>query len=97
MAYAEGHDFRLELLHPTDSYRVGDMFLDRSEQVRRIGNKALVFPLNDLEAATRRFRELGVTIVWDQLNRGDGNVSTAIRDPDGNFINVFQFGASAVA
>ena len=96
VAYIEGHGFRLELLQPANGYRVADMFLDPPEHIRPIGNKALVLRVNDLAQATTRFRDLGVTIVWDQLDLGDGSVSTAIRDTDGNFINVFQAGASPV-
>ena len=96
VAYVEGHGFRLELLQPANGYRVPDLFLDPPEHIRPIGNKALVFRVDDLAAATSRFRDLGVTLVWDQLDLGDGSVSTAIRDDDGNFINVFQSGASPV-
>jgi catechol 2,3-dioxygenase-like lactoylglutathione lyase family enzyme len=96
VAYVEGHGFRLELLQPATGYRVPDMFLDPPEHIRPIGNKALVFRVDDLAAATSRFQDLGVTLVWDQLDLGDGSVSTAIRDDDGNFINVFQSGASPV-
>ncbi|MET7950978.1 VOC family protein [Micromonospora sp. NPDC005324] len=96
VAYVEGHGFRLELLQPANGYRVSDMFLDPPDHVRPIGNKALVLRVDDLAQATSRFRELGVVIVWDQLDLGDGSVSTAIRDTDGNFINVFQAGASPV-
>ncbi|MEH1166957.1 VOC family protein [Micromonospora sp. CPCC 205539] len=96
VAYVEGHDLRLELLQPANGYRVPDMFLQPPEHVRPIGNKALVFRVDDLARATDRFRDLGVSIVWDQVDLGDGSVSTAIRDNDGNFINVFQSGASPV-
>ncbi len=96
VAYVEGHGFRLELLQPANGYRVPDMFLDPPEHIRAIGNKALVFRVDDLAGVTGRFRDLGVTIVWEQLDLGDGSVSTAIRDTDGNFINVFQSGASPV-
>ncbi|MEU8419510.1 VOC family protein [Micromonospora sp. NPDC048835] len=96
VAYVDGHGFRLELLQPANGYRVPDMFLDPPEHIRPIGNKALVLRVDDLAQATKRFRDLGVTIVWDQLDLGDGSVSTAIRDADGNFINVFQDGASPV-
>ncbi|MFG2049454.1 VOC family protein [Micromonospora sp. NPDC048935] len=96
VAYVEGHGFRLELLQPADGYRVPDMFLDPPEHIRPIGNKALVLRVDDLAQATNRFRDLGVTIVWDQVDLGDGSVSTAIRDADGNFVNVFQSGASPV-
>jgi catechol 2,3-dioxygenase-like lactoylglutathione lyase family enzyme len=96
VAYVEGHGFRLELLQPADGYRVADMFLDPPQHIRPIGNKALVFRVDNLARATDQFRDLGVTIVWDQMDLGDGSRSTAIRDTDGNFINVFQTGASPV-
>ncbi|MET8085100.1 VOC family protein [Micromonospora sp. NPDC005237] len=81
---------------PADGYRVPDMFLNPPEHIRPIGNKALVFRVDDLARAIERFRDLGVTIVWDHVDLGDRSVSTAIRDNDGNFINVFQSGASPV-
>lgn len=59
-------------------------------------NKALVFRVEDLDSVTRTFRDLGVTTVWEQMDLGDGSISTAIRDNDGNLINVFQQGASPV-
>ena len=96
VAYVEGHGFRLELLQPANGYRVPDMFADPPDHIRAIGNKALVFRVDDLAQVTARFRDLGVTIVWDRLDLGDGSTSTAIRDLDGNFINVFQAGASPV-
>ncbi|WP_372497139.1 VOC family protein [Streptomyces shenzhenensis] len=64
--------------------------------IRPIGTKALVFRVEDLAGATRTFRDLGVTTVWEQMDLGDGSISTAIRDNDGNLINVFQQGASPI-
>ncbi|MFF4554373.1 VOC family protein [Streptomyces sp. NPDC001422] len=96
VAFMEGPGFRLELLQPSDGFQLPELTADPPGHVQLIGNKALVFKVDDLSAVTETFRDLGVTIVWEMLDLGDGSVSTAIRDNDGNFINVFQAGASPV-
>lgn len=47
-----------------------------------------------LGSVTQTFRELGVTTAWEQMDLGDGSISSAIRDNYGNLINVLQEGAS---
>ncbi|CAM5378996.1 VOC family protein [Streptomyces viridochromogenes] len=96
VAFLEGPGFRLELLQPADGVRVPELMADPPDHVRAIGNKALVFRVEDLASVTQTFRELGVTTVWEQMDLGDGSISTAIRDSDGNLINVFQEGASPI-
>ena len=96
VAYLQGPGFKLELLRTPDGFRLPELAADPPAHIRPIGAKALVFRVQDLAAATRWFRDHDVTIVWSELDLGDGSVSTAIRDNDGNFINVFQHGASPV-
>ncbi|MFH9826428.1 VOC family protein [Streptomyces bobili] len=96
VAFLEGPGFQLELLQSADGIRIPELAAEPPAHVRPIGAKALVFRVEDLAAVTKTFQDLGVTIVWDQLDLGDGSISTAIRDDDGNFINVFQDGASPV-
>lgn len=96
VAFLEGPGFRLELLQPADAIRIPELTAEPPAHVRPIGNKALVFRVEDLRSVTRTFRDLGVTIVWEQMDLGDGSISTAIRDNDGNLINVFQEGASPI-
>ncbi|MEU1414861.1 VOC family protein [Streptomyces sp. NPDC005731] len=96
VAFLEGSGFRLELLQPADGIRIPELTAEPPAHVRPIGNKALVFRVEDLGSVTQTFRDLGVTIVWEQMDLGDGSISTAIRDNDGNLINVFQEGASPV-
>jgi hypothetical protein len=45
---------------------------------------------DDLSAATAELEERDVTIVWREKELAPGWRSTAIRDMDGNLINVFQ-------
>lgn len=94
VAFLQGPGFRLELLQAADGVRLPELTADPPAHIRPIGNKALVFRVGDLARATRALRDLDVTIVWDQLDLGDGTVSTAIRDNDGNFINIFQEGGN---
>ncbi|MFF9391383.1 VOC family protein [Streptomyces griseoluteus] len=96
VAFLEGPGFHLELLQPADGFRIPELTAEPPAHVRPIGNKALVFRVEDLESVTQTFRDLGVTTVWEQMDLGDGSVSTAIRDNDGNLINVFQQGASPI-
>jgi catechol 2,3-dioxygenase-like lactoylglutathione lyase family enzyme len=95
-AFLRGPGFQLELLQTSDGFRVPELTADPPAHIRPIGTKALVFRVEDLTAATHAFRELGVSIVWSEQDLGDGSISTAIRDNDGNFVNVFQEGASPV-
>lgn len=96
VAFLEGPGFRLELLQPADGIRLPELTAEPPAHVRPIGNKALVFRVEDLRSVTQTFHELGVTTVWEQMDLGDGSISTAIRDNDGNLINVFQEGASPI-
>ncbi|MEU8837081.1 hypothetical protein [Streptomyces sp900116325] len=96
VAFVQGPDLRLELLQPADGFWVPELTAEPPAHIRPIGNKALVFPAEDLGSVTQTFRELGVTIVWEQLDLGEGSISTAIRDHDGNLINVLQEGASPI-
>lgn len=96
VAFLQGPGFQLELLQTSDGVRVPELTADPPGHIKPIGAKALVFRVEDLAAATRSFRDHGVTIVWSEQDLGDGSVSTAIRDNDGNFINVFQEGGSPV-
>jgi len=94
VAFLQGPGFRLELLQAADGLRLPELTADPPAHIRPIGNKALVFRVEDLAWATQVLRDLDVTIVWDRLDLGDGSISTAIRDNDGNFINIFQEGAT---
>ncbi|MET7741873.1 VOC family protein [Streptomyces sp. NPDC005385] len=96
VAFLEGPGFRLELLQPADGIRIPELTAEPPAHVRPIGNKALVFRVEDLASVTQTFRDMGVTTVWEQMDLGDGSISTAIRDNDGNLINVFQEGASPI-
>lgn len=94
VAFLQGPGFQLELLQAADGLRLPELTAEPPAHIRPIGNKALVFRVDDLAHVTQVLHDLDVTIVWDQLDLGDGTVSTAIRDNDGNFINIFQEGAN---
>ncbi|MEU3862164.1 VOC family protein [Streptomyces sp. NPDC028722] len=96
VAFPQGPGFKLELLRTPDGFRLPELTADPPAHIGPTGTKALVFRVDDLAAATQSFRDHGVALVWSEQDLGDGGVSTAIRDNDGNFINVFQEDASSV-
>jgi hypothetical protein len=55
-----------------------------------IGTKFLVFEVDDLGRASTELEKLGVRIVWREKEIAPGWVATAIRDFDGNLINIFR-------
>jgi catechol 2,3-dioxygenase-like lactoylglutathione lyase family enzyme len=60
-----------------------------------LGWKALVLDTPDLPAMNLWLRHTGADIVWESAELAPGEVSTMIRDPEGNLINVFAAGGAA--
>jgi catechol 2,3-dioxygenase-like lactoylglutathione lyase family enzyme len=89
VAVIQGAGFRLELLQVLGRHRIPDLFAEPAAHLLAIGTKALVLQTDDLPATTRELDTKGVTILWRELDLGTGP-STAIRDNDGNLINIFQ-------
>jgi catechol 2,3-dioxygenase-like lactoylglutathione lyase family enzyme len=93
VALMNGCGVTLEILEwglEEEPIRPAVLFADPPYHLLPVGNKILVFNVDDLSAATAEFDELGVTIVWREKELAPGWRSTAIRDMDGNLINVFQ-------
>ena len=93
VALLEGGGVTLELLEcrlPESSVRLDELFADPPLHVLPIGNKFLVFDVDDLTAASAELEQHGVTILWREKELAPGWRSTAIRDMDGNLINIFE-------
>jgi catechol 2,3-dioxygenase-like lactoylglutathione lyase family enzyme len=93
VALMNGAGVTLEILEwglEEEPIRPEVLFADPPYHLLPVGNKILVFNVDDLSAATTEFEECGVTIVWREKELAPGWRSTAIRDMDGNLINVFQ-------
>jgi catechol 2,3-dioxygenase-like lactoylglutathione lyase family enzyme len=83
----------LELLEcrlPEPTVRLAELFAEPPLHVLPVGNKFLVFQVDDLAAASADLEHLGVTILWREKELAPGWRSTAIRDMDGNLVNIFQ-------
>jgi len=81
---------------------VGLALFDRREMISAIGAEAvasegsgtdrvaLVFGVDDLEAAAARLREHGISLVSEPAQRPDWGIKTLhLRDPEGNLVEVF--------
>lgn len=91
VAFIQTSNIRLEVLQAQNGFRIEELFADAPNHLLPIGNKTLVLQVNDLHTATLELEEKGVTFAWKELDlTGKGDFSTMIRDPDGNFINIFQ-------
>jgi len=82
----------IELVQVPAAYRIPAIDVDPPDHLGPTGYKAIVFDVDDLEAATAELRAYGVEIVWDRalIDFAAGLMSTLVRDPDGNLINFFQ-------
>jgi catechol 2,3-dioxygenase-like lactoylglutathione lyase family enzyme len=78
-------EFRLD-----EPVRVDELFAEPPFHLRPIGNKFLVFDVDDLPIASAQLEQLGVPILWREKELAPGWRATAIRDMDGNLINIFQ-------
>jgi catechol 2,3-dioxygenase-like lactoylglutathione lyase family enzyme len=89
-----GAGVRLELLHPSrmdePQIRLEPLHADPPGHVLPIGNKFLVFEVDDLAKASAELEELSVTFVWREKQIAPGFIATAVRDFDGNLINILQ-------
>lgn len=93
VALLNGAGVTLEILEwglEEEPIRPEVLFADPPYHLLPVGNKILVFNVDDLCAATAEFEERGATIVWREKELAPGWRSTAIRDMDGNLINVFE-------
>jgi catechol 2,3-dioxygenase-like lactoylglutathione lyase family enzyme len=94
VAVLSGAGVQLELLTPSRMdeapVRLDALFAPPPRHLLAIGNKFLVFEVDDLARASAELAELSVEILWREKELAPGWVATAIRDCDGNLINIFQ-------
>lgn len=91
VAIMEGAGIRLELLHVPGGKKIEEMFAPVPMHLIPIGNKVIVFQVDDLKAASGELEAKGVQFVWrEQYLTGGGMFCSMIEDMDGNKINIFQ-------
>jgi len=94
LAILSGAGTHIELLCASamdePAIRLEELFAEPPGHMLPIGNKAMVFDVADLTRASDELQERSVTILWREKELAPGWVSTAIRDVDGNLINIFQ-------
>jgi catechol 2,3-dioxygenase-like lactoylglutathione lyase family enzyme len=92
VAFLQKDDFNIELLNLPQAHKIDAVFADPPEHLYPIGYKAIVFEVDDLTLVTQELENLRVRIMWKEqvLDASTGLKSTMIRDPDGNYINIFQ-------
>jgi catechol 2,3-dioxygenase-like lactoylglutathione lyase family enzyme len=94
VAFLCGAGTRLELLTASNmaqpQVRLEPLFADPPGHVLPIGNKFLVFQVDDVAQASAELAEKGVTFVWREEEAVIGIVASAIRDFDGNLISLVQ-------
>lgn len=59
------------------------------DHLSQLGWKALVFDAGDLNPWNRWLAKHSAEIVWQNVELAPGEVSTMIRDPEGNLVNLF--------
>jgi catechol 2,3-dioxygenase-like lactoylglutathione lyase family enzyme len=90
LALLEGCGTQLEFLQYDESSVVTapSLFADPPEHLRPIGNKFLVFAVDDLDRASDQLEDKGVRFIWRSKALAPGITSTAIRDMDANFVHI---------
>jgi hypothetical protein len=68
--------------------RLDPLFADPPRHLLPVGNKFLVLQVDDLARASAELAERSVTFVWREKEKAPGFPATAIRDFDGNLINI---------
>jgi catechol 2,3-dioxygenase-like lactoylglutathione lyase family enzyme len=94
VAVLGGAGMRIELLMASRMAEqpvwLEQLFADPPSHLLVIGNKFVVFEVDDLARASAELDDLSVTILWREKELAPGFVATAIRDLDRNLINIFQ-------
>ena len=85
--FLEGKGMRIELISTGKAALT--RLPDPPAHLETTGFKAIVLRTDDLSLATRELENKGVTLVWRELQLTNDIAATLIRDPEGNFINVF--------
>ena len=90
-AIMEGAGIRLELLRVPGRKRIEEMFAPAPMHLIPIGNKAIVFQVEDIKIASDELADRGIPFLWRELYLEDGKMlCSMIEDMDGNKINIFQ-------
>jgi catechol 2,3-dioxygenase-like lactoylglutathione lyase family enzyme len=93
VAFLSGAGVQLELLAsglPEPPVRLEPLFAEPPRHLLPIANKFLVFEVDDLARASAELAELAVTFVWREKELAPGFMASAIRDVDGNLVNILQ-------
>jgi catechol 2,3-dioxygenase-like lactoylglutathione lyase family enzyme len=90
-AIMEGAGIKLELLKVPGGKKIEEMFAPAPLHLIPIGNKAVVFQVEDIKIASEELAAKGLTFVWREHYLTDGGMlSSMIEDMDGNKINIFR-------
>ena len=90
-AIIEAGGFKLELLTVPNAQRIEELFLELPFHLNTIGNKNIVFQVENIAVATEELAAKGVKFVYREQYLVEGAMlSTMIEDIDGNKINIFQ-------
>lgn len=90
-AILEGAGIKIELLKFPNGKRIEELFAPAPMHLIPIGNKAIVFQVENLKLTSQELEVKGVTFVWrEQYIAGDKMLCTMVEDIDGNKINIVQ-------
>jgi catechol 2,3-dioxygenase-like lactoylglutathione lyase family enzyme len=90
-AIMEGAGIRMELLKVPGGKKIEEMFAPVPLHLIPIGNKAIVFQVEDIKMASDELAAKGLAFVRREHYLTDGGMlSSMIEDMDGNKINIFQ-------
>ncbi|MBS7234101.1 VOC family protein [Flavobacterium psychroterrae] len=91
VAMLEGAGIKLELLKFPNAKRIEELFAPAPMHLIPIGNKAIVFQVDDIKTTSTELEAKGAKFVWrEQYIAADKMLCTMIEDIDGNKINIVQ-------
>ncbi|HTL07098.1 MAG TPA: VOC family protein [Chitinophagaceae bacterium] len=91
VAIMHGAGIKLELLHIPGGKRIEELFAPVPLHLVVIGNKAVVFQVEDIKIASEELAAKGANFLWrERYLAGDKMLCSMIEDIDGNKINIFQ-------
>lgn len=90
-AIMHGAGIKLEMLHIPGGKRIEEMFAPVPLHLILIGNKAVVFQVENIKIASDELAAKGIPFLWrERYLAGDKMLCSMIEDIDGNKINIFQ-------
>jgi len=90
-AILQGAGIRLELLHIPGGKKIEEMFAPAPLHLIPIGNKAIVFQVENIKIASDELAAKGLQFVWREIYLTQGGMlCSMIEDMDANKINIFQ-------